>query len=71
MLKRELIMGDLRYLLKRGFVYDSAEPASLEGFFKYAVEGTTPNSEGRTVKAIVVPGLGHQLKIVTVMWRDE
>jgi hypothetical protein len=71
MLARDLFVGDLLHLLKKGFVYDKAEPATREGFFKYAVEGTTPNSEGRTVKAIVIPGTGHEAKIVTVMWRDE
>jgi hypothetical protein len=68
--ERELLMGDLLHLLKRGFVYDEPEPAT-RGFFKYAVEGKTPNSDGRSVRAIVIPSGDCGVKIVTVMWRDE
>jgi hypothetical protein len=71
MADRDLIMSDLLHLLKRGFVYDEPVPASRAGFFRYAVEGTTPNSEGRSVRAIVIPDGVKELKIVTVMWRDE
>lgn len=71
MAARDLIVGDLLHLLARGFVYDPPVPATREGFFKYAVEGTTPNSDGRTVKAIVIPNGELELKAVTVMWRDE
>lgn len=71
MAERDLIMGDLLHLLKGGFVYDMPVPATRDGFFRYAVEGTTPNSQGRSVRAIVIPDGGRDLKIVTVMWRDE
>ena len=67
---RDLLVGDLMHLLRRGFVYDLPEPAT-RGYWKYKVEGTTPNSDGRTVAAIVIPAHGLELKIVTVMWRDE
>ncbi len=73
MRKRRLIMGDVLYVLKNGFVHD--EPVECEktpGFFKYAIESTTPNSNGRTVRVIVIPdpARGGALKIVTVMWKD-
>lgn len=68
---RNLIVSDLLHLLKRGFVYDPPVRATREGFYKYAVEGTTPNSDGRTVRAIVIPDGRLELKVVTVMWRDE
>ncbi len=71
MLERGLLMGDLRHLLKRGFVYDRPVPATRNGYFKYSAEGTTPNSDGRSVKAVVIPSGDNALKIVTVMWRDE
>lgn len=71
MLDRDLIMGDLRHVLRSGFVYDEPEEATQAGFFKYRIEGTTPNSDGRTVRVVVIPSGGHELKIVTVMWRDE
>lgn len=67
---RDLLMGDLLHLLKRGFVYDEAVSAT-RGFFKYAIEGKTPNSHGRSVRAIVIPSGHCGIKIVTVMWRDE
>jgi len=69
--ERDLLTGDIIYLLKRGFVYEEPETATREGFFKYRVEGTTPNSDGRTVRAVVIPSGGCAIKIVTVMWRDE
>ena len=69
--ERELLMGDLLYLLKRGFVYDEPKSTTRDGFFKYRVEGTTPNSDGRTVRAVVIPSGGCAMKIVTIMWRDE
>lgn len=71
LLERDLIMGDLIHLLKTGFVYEEPEPATREGFFKYCIEGTTPNSGRRTVRAVVIPDGDCSLKIVTVMWRDE
>lgn len=67
---RDLLVGDLMHLLKRGFIYDPPEPAA-RGCWKYKVEGTTPSSDGRTVAAIVIPAPGPELTIVTVMWRDE
>jgi hypothetical protein len=71
MAERDLIVGDLRHLLRRGFVFDQGAPATREGYFRYAIEGTTPNSDGRTVRAIVIPDGRLDLKIVTVMWRTE
>lgn len=71
LMERALIVGDLIHLLKTGFVYEEPEPATREGFFKYRVEGTTPNSGRRTVRAVVIPNGDCNLKIVTVMWRDE
>ena len=69
--ERGLIMGDLIHLLQTGFVYGESEPATRHGLFKYCIEGTTPNSGSRTVRAVVIPNGDSNLKIVTVMWRDE
>lgn len=71
MLDRDLIMGDVRHVLRTGFVYDEPEEATKAGYFKYCVEGTSPNSDGRTIRLVVIPDGGFELKIVTVMWRDE
>ena len=70
MADRDVIMADLLHLLKSGFVHDEPEPATRE-HFKYRIEGTTPNSDGRTLRAVVIPSGDCELKIVTVMWRDE
>jgi hypothetical protein len=69
--ERDLLMADLLYLLKHGFVHDEAEESSQSGLFKYAIEGTTPNSENRLLKAIIIPNIDGHIKIVTIMWKDE
>lgn len=69
--ERDLLMGDLLHLLKTGFVYDDPEPSTQAHHFKYRIEGKTPNSDGRTLRAVVIPGIGCEIKIVTIMWRDE
>lgn len=71
MSERGLILGDVLHLLKTGFVYVSGESASKIGLFKYKMEAVTPNSNGRTVRAIVIPATNDSLKIVSVMWVDE
>jgi hypothetical protein len=67
---RGLIMGDVLHVLKFGYVYQEAQPAT-RGFFKYLMDGTTPNSGNRPVRIVVIPSPGDQIKLVTVMWVDE
>jgi len=71
LMERDLLVRDLIHLLKTGFVYDDPEPAMQPDHFKYCMEGTTPNSDGRTVRAVVIPSGGSEIQTVTVMWRDE
>jgi hypothetical protein len=68
---RDLLSGDVMHVLRYGFVYDAGTPATQNTFFKYKMEGTTPNSDGRVVRVVVIPAVGCEAKIVTVMWRDE
>ena len=69
---RDLIVGDVVHVLKHGFVYDEAEKSTREGYFKYKIECTSPNSGARTVRVVVIPEQKPlTLKIVTVMWVDE
>ncbi|MEQ8435563.1 MAG: DUF4258 domain-containing protein [Oceanicaulis sp.] len=68
--ERNLIIADVMHVLCTGFVYDPPQPAS-RGFWKYRIEGTSPNSGGRRVRIVVIPAAGPCLKIVTLMWRDE
>ena len=41
---RDLLIGDLNYLLRNGFVYVTAYEAAQKPYWKYQIECTTPNS---------------------------
>jgi hypothetical protein len=69
--ERGLAMGDALHICQHGFVHKPAEPATRKGFYKYAVESTSPNSGSRTVRVVVIPGPNEALKFVTIMWADE
>jgi len=69
--ERGLIMGDALHVLKLGFVLENPQPATRPGYFKYVIEATTPNSGGRTVAVVVIPDGACDLKMITVMWKDE
>jgi Domain of unknown function (DUF4258) len=69
--ERGLIMGDLLYVLKTGFVYDEGEESTRPGHFKYRIEGTSPNSDRRMIRAVVIPDGDCAIKVVTIMWKDE
>lgn len=70
--QRGLLVGDVLHLLKFGSVYEAPEDAETIGYYKYQIEGKTPNSGGRSVRAVVIPHLHKdELKIITVMWVDE
>jgi hypothetical protein len=70
--ERSLIMGDLLFLLKNGFVYANPEEATRKPYWKYQMQCRTPNSKNREVRVVVIPDWNRrQIKIVTVMWADE
>lgn len=70
--ERDLTTGDVLYVLKRGFVYEQAEKSTRSKCFKYRIDGSTPNSGGRLLRLVVVPCADpKEIKIVTVMWKDE
>jgi len=69
--ERGLIMADVLHVLGTGFVYEDPEPASRPDLWRYKIEGLSPNSHGRHVRVVVIPGPGPSFKIVTVMWKDE
>jgi hypothetical protein len=72
MAERDLLVGDVLYVLKNGFVHEEGQPTTRTGFFRYCMESSTPNSNGRDVRVVVIPSPQRQeLKIVTVMWIDE
>lgn len=69
---RNLIMGDLHFLLRNGFVYEPAEEATRDPYWKYQIQCTTPNSQNREVRAVVIPDWKRKgIKVVTIMWADE
>ena len=68
---RDLIVGDVLYILKMGFVYDVGVSTSRPGFFKYQMECSTPNSNNRSVRIVVILSKSRAVKVVTVMWADE
>ena len=70
--ERGLLTSDVLYLIRKGFVYATATPATQHGYFKYTIQGTTPNSNGRQVAAVVIPNANTMtMKIVTLFWVDE
>ena len=70
--ERELISGDVVYLLQNGFVYAEPEEATRKPYWKYTMQCKTPNSKNREVRAVVIPDWKRKgIKLVTVMWADE
>lgn len=69
---RDITMPDVLHAIRTGFVYGHAEPAKQPGLYRYTIRGASPNSEGRDIKAVVIPSMHKACaKIVTVMWADE
>lgn len=69
--ERDLIISDILYVLKHGFVLTDSKPATKVGLHKYSLETRTPNSNNRSVRVVVIPDLLRcWIKIVTVMWVD-
>lgn len=70
--ERGIIMSDVLYVLKNGFVHTDAVPAGLPDHDCYRMESRSPNSGTRILGVVVIPDKrGWLLKIVTVMWIDE
>lgn len=72
LVERGIIVSDVLHLLRTGFVHKDAVKATQTGWYKYIVEGLTPNSAGRKIGAVVIPNAEYlKVKIVTVFWVDE
>ena len=70
--ERGIIVSDVLQLLRTGFVYKDSVEARNRGYYKYEIEGFTPNSAGRKIGAIVIPSvISMTIKVVTVYWIDE
>lgn len=69
---RGLIIGDVTYLLRNGFVYEAPEESTRKPYWKYQMQCRTPNSKNREVWVVVIPDWRKKgFKILTVMWADE
>ena len=55
MAERDLIIGDINYVLKHGFVHTYAQHSTRKNFYKYRIECRSPNSNKRTVRIVVIP----------------
>jgi Domain of unknown function (DUF4258) len=71
LVERGLIMGDVLYVLKYGYVYEKPQQSTRKGLYKCLMEAPTPNSNVRTVSVVVIPYPSCAVKLVTVMWKDE
>ena len=70
--QRDLLISDILYVLKRGFVHRTAEKSTQPGLYKYRIESRTPNSNNRGVAVVVIPDeVKCWIKVVTVMWDDD
>ena len=61
--EREITIGDIMQVLKRGYVLGEIEPAT-RGRHKYPIEGLSPNSP-RTIRLIVIAKRPKFLKIIS------
>lgn len=72
MSERGIIVSDVLQLLRRGFVYDLPIEATSRGYYRYVIQGRTPNSGKRDIAAVIIPNPNTMaVKIVTVYWVDE
>jgi hypothetical protein len=72
LVERNLIISDITYLLKNGFVYEKPEAATRKPYWKYQMQCTTPNSKNREVRVVAIPDWKRKaIKVVTLMWVDE
>ena len=68
---RGIITTDILHILKTGFVYREHENATRPNYFKYQIEGRSPNSGNRIIRLCVIPDEKNVgIKVVTVMWVD-
>lgn len=72
MSERNLIMSDILFALKNGFVRIDPWVSSIPSFYKYSMESKTPNSANRSIRVVSVPEFeGCAIKLISVMWVDE
>ena len=71
MRERDIISSDILHVLKHGFVYDEPEQATQKNCFKYRIDSRSPAGV-KIIRLVAIPWNNPpEIKIVTVMWRDE
>lgn len=66
---REIKTPDILHVLKFGFVFKEHQPATRDGFYKYQIEGRSPNSGARFIRICLIPDERNAgIKVLTVMW---
>ncbi len=69
--ERNLIISDVLFVLRGGYVYAEPEESTIDGFYKYQIEGKSPNSGARSLRVVAVPDPSQcQIKVITIMWKD-
>ncbi|WP_353843242.1 DUF4258 domain-containing protein [Mesorhizobium sp.] len=53
--ERTIILGDLLYVLKNGFVHMDPTESTRPKYKKYAMESRCPNGGNRTLRVVVIP----------------
>jgi hypothetical protein len=72
MAERNIIVSDVLYVLKLGFVLMQPGAAPTPGVYRYAIDNRTPNSDSRDIRVVAIPDeTKFTVKAVTVMWADE
>ena len=68
---RDITTLDVLHVLKKGFVFKEHQPATREGYYKYRIEGRSPNSGTRSIRICLIPDEKNiGIKVLTVMWVD-
>lgn len=69
---RDIVVSDLMHLLKHGIVGQEAEIEGGLAEHGYPLDGMTPNSGRRFIRAIVtVDPAAKSIGVITMMWVDE
>lgn len=72
MSERNLIMSDILFALRNGFVRIDPIESTMASLYRYSMDSKTPNSANRSVRIVSVPDpIGCGIKLISVMWVDE
>lgn len=64
---KDLVIGDLHYILRHGKVYEQGRSCTTVLFFKYIVETRTPNWINKSLRIVVILGNTDELRVCDVL----